>query len=479
MEARVAALESLVNSLTTQLSDSRRLSHAGEDFGRSAFGTDFMGYELDTGNTAWVLASTALVLFMTMPGLGLYYCGMVRVENVLTTVMQTLSITCLITVCWLAFGYSLSFGPANVNMHGNPYYGDSSRIWLQGMRYDSVHQLATTIPEPIFCVYQLTFAIITSALICGSFADRMKYWPMMLFMFLWHWIVYCPIAHWNWHPNGWLFKLGAIDFAGGNVVHIASGMAGLASVIIVGNRRGFLKKEFKPHNILLTFIGTGMLWVGWFGFNGGSALAADGRASNAILVTHICASTAALSWSIFECIWKRQATPTVLGMLSGAVSGLVIATPGSGFIDQTGAFVLGLLGGPFCFLGSQLKHYMGFDDALDAFGVHAIGGMFGGIGVAFFANNVVYHAYKGVYYAGLEVGGKQLAYQIAGILATGGWSFFASIVILVTIDKTIGLRVSAEDEDGGLDKSIHGETIVNVEGDKTVEMTTTTVAIEK
>lgn len=455
-EQKIATLETLVNSLM-----SNKLTSGGE--------RDLTATVFNDGDTAWMLTSTALVLFMTLPGLALFYSGMVRATNVLSTVMQIISIACLITVLWLWYGYSLSFAPASP-AHGNvgltrrpstPIYGDGSRLWLRGMHIDSAHQLAPTIPESVFCMYQLTFAIITPAVICGSFADRMKYVPMLVFMALWHTVVYCPIAHAVWHPDGFLYQAGVLDFAGGYVVEIASGISGIVSSIVIGNRRGFGKSRFEPHNILLTFMGTGMLWVGWFGFNAGSAVAANGRAGMALLVTHITGSVAALSWLATESYFRGQ--PSVLGMVSGAVAGLVCITPGAGFVDPVGAFFIGLIGGPLCYFGAQLKHYLGFDDALDAFGVHAIGGIVGSIATGFFATRAI-GGYDGVFYGSVEVGGNQLAMQLYGIVVTGGWSAFASWILLVAVDKTLGLRVSAEDEDTGLDSSYHGETIVHLTG---------------
>ena len=418
---------------------------------------------IDSGHTAWILVSCSLVLFMSLPGLALFYSGMVRVTNVLATVGQTFAIACIITLCWLFFGYSLSFGPAEQysSPEGTTIYGDASRLWLQGMDPESSHVLAPTIPEVVYCFYQLTFAIITAALICGSFADRMKFMPMCIFMILWHFTVYCPIAHANWHQNGFLFKAGIKDFAGGNVVHIASGISGLVSTYVVGNRRGFGKERFEPHNILLTFMGTCMLWVGWMSFNGGSALAADSRAGFAMLMTHIAASTCTVTWSITEMIYNKTTNPSVLGMVSGAVAGLVCITPACGFVNATGAFFIGFFGGPLCFLGCQLKHFLGYDDALDAFGVHGIGGIVGGIACGFFARDIYGLGYdEGVYYAGLKEGGKCLGIQIYGVVVSAGWAAFMSFILLVTIDRTIGLRVSAEDEDAGLDSSLHGESIL-------------------
>jgi ammonium transporter, Amt family len=409
---------------------------------------------IDSGDTAWMLTSTALVLFMTLPGLALYYSGMVRVKNVLATVMQTLSIAALITILWLCWGYSLAFAPtqpcidvrtpSSSNCAASALiYGDGSRLWLQGLTVTSTNQLAPTIPESVFCTYQLTFAIITAALICGSFADRMKFVPMLVFISVWHTIVYCPIAHSVWHPQGFLFKAGVLDYAGGNVVHISSGMAGLASTIVIGNRRGFGIERFAPHNILTTFTGMSMLWVGWFGFNAGSALAANGRAGYAMLVTQVATATAAYSWLLTE--WCIRKQPSLLGMVSGAITGLVAITPASGFVDVTGAFVIGLSCGLLTYWGAQLKHLCGYDDALDAFGVHAIAGALGGILTGFFAIASVGGS-DGVFYGSLEVGGHQLGVQLYAILVCGGWSFFASLAIFYVVDVTMGLRVSKEHE---------------------------------
>ena len=431
------------------------------------------------------LTSSALVLFMSVPGLALYYSGLVRQANVLTTAMQTLSICCFITFMWMAFGYSLAFAPTNpYRKTSTPIYGDGSRLWFRGMKYDTTHFNAPSVPEACYCMYQLTFALITPALICGSFADRMKYWPMVVFMCLWHIVVYCPIAHASWHPDGFLYQAGVLDFAGGNVVHIASGVAGLVSVAIVGNRRGFnnpLEKEnFSPNNIMTTFTGAMMLWVGWFGFNGCSGGTAGMVAGQAVLNTHVSACMGGLSWMLIEVIFAPDHLPKFLGMISGVISGLVAITPGAGFVDQNGALWTGVFAGSMCYFGAQLKHYLGYDDALDAFGVHAIGGIIGGISVGFFAtqhngggmpgkfaNAPGVNNRDGVYYSNMTHGGHQLAMQIYGIVVSVFWSAFASAILLLTIDKVTslisadgtGLRVSAEHEDTGLDASIHGESL--------------------
>lgn len=414
--------------------------------------------EFDTGDTSWQLGATSLVLFMTLPGLALYYAGMVRVTNVLATVMQVLSIACVISFLWMICGYSLAFGPANANVEGNSVFGDGSRIWFRGMSPHTAHQLAPTIPEPIFCAYQLTFAVVTPALIAGSFADRMKFFPMLLFIGLWHIIVYCPLCHSFWHPDGFLFKAHSLDYAGGNVVHISSGISGLVSAFMLGHRKGFGLEKFEPHNIIFSFMGACMLWVGWFGFNAGSAYAADGRASMALLVTHICAAMTSITWTAVE--WVQRGKPSVLGAISGAIGGLVCVTPGAGFVNPNGAFFIGLFGGPLCYFGCQLKHYFGFDDALDSFGVHAVGGVIGVIATGLFATAEI-GGYDGVFYSIDGHGWHRLAKQLFGMTFTIGWSAVGTYVVLKVIDLTVGLRVSAEDEIKGLDKALHGESLTN------------------
>jgi len=474
MDQTVAELQKLVVELSTKVASLEEHDRKLDVYvpGETAITA------LNDGDTAWMLTSTALVLFMTIPGLMLYYSGMVRSKNVLATVMQVFSIACLITVLWLAFGYSLSFGPALPLPYNrsSPVFGDESRFWLNGMHIDSYHQLAPTIPEAVFCVYQMTFAIITPALIVGSFADRMRYVPMLIFITLWHFCVYCPTAHSVWHPEGFLFKAQALDYAGGCVVHISSGVSGLVAAIVIGKRKGFGTTTFEPHNILLTAVGSSMLWVGWFGFNAGSAVSAGERACFALLTTQISTATAALTWMISERAVRGK--PSVLGMVSGAVAGLVAITPASGFVDQTGAFIIGLLAGPVCYFGAQLKNHLGYDDALDAFGVHAIGGIFGGIMTGFFATRYVAGfnsdgvGIDGVFYSDTHTGGTQLGKQIYGIVVTAGWAAFMSFIILKGIDMTIGLRVTDEQEDVGLDEALHKESIFGSEHGKRVPVST-------
>jgi Amt family ammonium transporter len=436
------------------------------------------------GDTSFMILSSAIVLLMTIPGLGLYYSGMVKVTNVLATVMQSFSITCLVTFLWLCFTYSLAFGNPDATKWTSPFIGDGERGWLLGIEPISTHRLAGSIPESVYCVFQLTFAIITAALICGSFADRMKYSSMLIFIGLWHVGVYCPIAHANWHPDGFLYQAGVMDFAGGNVVHISSGVAGLMSTIVVGNRHGFGKERFEPHNILLTFIGASMLWGGWFGFNAGSAINANAMAGQAALNTQIATACAALSWMTTEWIIKKK--PGVLGILSGSIAGLVAITPCCGWVDATGAFFIGLFAGPWCYAGAQIKHYAGYDDALDAFGVHATGGLLGAIMNGFMSNPRVWapyqtpqgydgngNAYVGYnnqkYYAGIiyhtystvdDTAGEQLWIQLYASCSCIVYSALASFTLLKAIDLTIGLRVTEEEEAAGLDSSLHGESIV-------------------
>jgi len=456
-EERISQLEALVAQLSQTVQQN---SNQGNGVVSRMLQNGGNGSQLNDGDTAWMLASSALVLFMTLPGLALYYSGMCRTKNVLTIVMQTFTITCIITFEWLCFGYSLTFGPSSPPVPGSNDYaviGSSDRMWLNGLTVNGSNYLAPTIPETVFCMFQLTFAIITAALISGSFAERMKYIPMMIFIAVWHLLVYCPVAHSVWHPTGFLFKAGALDYAGGDVVHICSGVSGLVAAIVLGKRKGFGKERFDPHNILVTFMGMAMLWVGWFGFNAGSAVSAGGRAGYAMLNTQIATALASMSWMVTDWYWNGQ--PSVLGMISGAVSGLVAITPACGYVDQTGAFIIGLIAGPICFFGAILKHYVGYDDALDAFGVHAIGGITGGIALGFFANPMITGTDAGVYYTGLHTGGHQLASQLYAIVVTIGWSAFMTFIILKAIDMTIGLRVSLEDEMAGLDYSIHGESI--------------------
>ncbi|AFQ47025.1 ammonium transporter [Burkholderia cepacia] len=404
--------------------------------------------KISAGDTAWMLTSTALVLFMTIPGLALFYAGMVRKKNVLATVMQSFAITAVITVLWTVVGYSLAFTP------GNGFIGGLSRAFLHGMTYVkgdkattlTVSHLATTIPESVYFVYQMTFAIITPALICGAFADRMKFSAMLVFMTLWSLIVYVPIAHMVWEPTGWLSTDGVLDFAGGTVVHINAGIAGLVSCLMLGKRVGFGRESMAPHNLVLTMIGGSMLWVGWFGFNAGSAVAADGRAGFAMLTTQVATACAALGWMFAE--WLSHGKPSVLGIVSGAVAGLVAITPAAGFVGVTGALVIGIAAGVVCFWSATwLKSKLGYDDSLDAFGVHGVGGILGALLTGVFAVK--------------DIGGADgsLLLQAKGVLITLVYSGVLSFVLLKLIDLTIGLRVTEEEEREGLDVVLHGEHV--------------------
>ncbi|SEI54390.1 ammonium transporter [Paraburkholderia diazotrophica] len=404
--------------------------------------------KLNSGDTAWMLTSTALVLFMTIPGLALFYAGMVRKKNVLATVMQSFAITCLVTVIWTVIGYSLAFTP------GGSFLGGFSRVMLHGMAFIkgdkattlTVSHLAPTIPESVYFVYQMTFAIITPALITGAFADRMKFSAMLIFMTLWSIIVYSPIAHMVWEPTGWLASAGILDFAGGTVVHINAGVAGLICCLVLGKRTGYGKDSMAPHNLVLTMIGGSMLWVGWFGFNAGSAVAADGRAGFAMLTTQVATAIAALGWMFAE--WIAKGKPSVLGIVSGAVAGLVAITPASGFVGVGGALAIGLIAGVVCFWSATwLKHKMGYDDSLDAFGVHCIGGIVGAILTGVFAVK--------------DIGGfdGSVILQLKGVLTTLVYSGVISFILLKIIDVTIGLRVTEEEEREGLDVILHGEHV--------------------
>jgi Amt family ammonium transporter len=403
--------------------------------------------DINSGDTAWMLTSTALVLMMTIPGLALFYAGMVRKKNVLATLMQSFAITCVVTILWWIVGYSLAFTPGRT-----PYLGGFSRLFLNGVAYQhdamtlTVSHLALTIPETVYAMFQATFAIITPALICGSFAERMKFSAMLWFMGIWLLVVYCPIAHWVWEPSGWLAVKGVLDFAGGTVVHINAGIAGLASALILGKRQGLGKEAMAPHNLTLTVVGASLLWVGWFGFNAGSAVASDGRAGMAFAATHIATAAAALAWMFTE--WVAKGKPSVLGIASGAVAGLVAITPASGYVGPNAAVIIGVAAGVLCFISStSVKRAFGYDDSLDAFGVHCIGGIVGALLTGALVSK--------------EISGSDSSVltQMWGVGATLIYGFIMSMIILKLIDVTIGLRVSADDEREGLDISQHGESI--------------------
>jgi len=402
--------------------------------------------KVNSGDTAWMLTSTALVLMMTVPGLALFYGGMVRKKNVLATLMQSFAITCLVTVLWWLVGYSLAFTPGSTR-----FLGGTNRLFMNGVVYMhdamklSVSHLGLTIPETVYAMFQATFAIITPALICGSFAERMKFSAMMWFMGIWLLVVYCPVAHWMWEPSGW-FAATQLDFAGGTVVHINAGIAGLATALMLGKRQGLGREIMAPHNLTLTVIGASLLWVGWFGFNAGSAVASDGRAGMAFAVTHIATATAALAWMFTE--WAVKGKPSVLGIASGAVAGLVAITPASGFVSPNSSVIIGIAAGVLCYIAStSVKKAFGYDDSLDAFGVHCIGGIVGALLTGALVSK--------------EISGADgsVLLQLRGVIATLVWSFVMSIVILKLIDLTIGLRVSSDEEREGLDISQHGESI--------------------
>jgi Amt family ammonium transporter len=401
--------------------------------------------KINSGDTAWMLASTALVLLMTIPGLALFYGGMVRKKNVLATVMQSFAITCLVTILWMVAGYSLAFMP------GSPYLGNLGRFLLNGMTFVagqklSVSHIAQNVPETVYMMFQMTFAIITPALICGAFADRMKFSAMLWFMGIWSIVVYSPIAHWVWEPSGWLAAKGVLDFAGGTVVHINAGIAGLAAAIALGKRTGYGKEAMPPHNLTFTVIGASLLWVGWFGFNAGSAVAADGRAGMAMAVTQIATAAAALAWMFAE--WLTKGKPSVLGIASGAVAGLVAITPASGFVAPIPAVIIGIAAGVGCFYAAtSVKKMFGYDDSLDAFGVHCIGGIIGALLTGAFVSKEI---------SGME---GSVLIQCWGVGATLIYGFIVSFIILKVIDMTIGLRVTEEQEREGLDVALHGEHV--------------------
>ncbi len=403
---------------------------------------------INSGDNAWMLTSTALVLMMTIPGLALFYGGMVRKKNVLATLMQSFAITCLVTVLWMIVGYSLAF------TSGSGFIGGLSRFFLSGMGLDSANSLAPTIPETTYMTFQMTFAIITPALIVGSFADRMKFSALLVFMGAWLLAVYAPIAHMVWGPGGWLGGDGVLDYAGGTVVHINAGVAGLVSALVLGKRVGYGKEPMPPHNLVLTMIGASLLWVGWFGFNAGSAVAASDRAGMAMAATQIATAAAALGWMFAE--WIARGKPTILGITSGAVAGLVAITPASGFVGPTGALVIGIAAGVVCFWTAvYMKEMIGYDDSLDAFGVHAIGGILGALLTGVFAVKAI-GGTAGV----LEGNPGQFLIQLKGVAITIVYDAVVTFVILKIVDMIIGLRVTEEQEREGLDISLHGEQVL-------------------
>ena len=421
--------------------------------------------QIDSGDTAWMLTSTALVLLMTIPGLALFYAGMVRKKNILATMMQSFTICCLVTLVWVIAGYSIAF------TNGNAYMGDFSRFLLNGIGSHITKgadipftlgagtdaEAVQTIPETVYMMYQMTFAIITPALIAGAFADRMKFSAMCIFMTLWSLLVYSPIAHWVWAPTGWAAALGVLDFAGGTVVHINAGIAGLMCALVLGKRVGYGTDNMAPYNLSLAVIGASLLWVGWFGFNAGSAVAANGRAGMAMAVTQIATAAAAMAWMFAE--WITKGKPSVLGAISGAVAGLVAITPASGFVLPGSAIIIGVAAGAICFWAATgLKHMLGYDDSLDAFGVHGIGGIIGALltGVLSFGPLSATDASPD----GSPGGLAQLKLQAIGVVSTLVYSGVMTLILLFVTKALVGLRVTPEEEREGLDIVLHGEQIL-------------------
>ena len=409
--------------------------------------------KFDSGDTAWMLTSSALVLMMTIPGLALFYGGMVRKKNVLATLAQSFGATCIITVLWMVIGYSLSF-TSNANSWTNQFIGSFDQFLLGKMTVNAVSPLATTIPETVYMFFQMTFAIITPALIAGALADRMKFSAFMWFMALWLLLVYCPIAHWVW-GGGWLGTLGALDFAGGTVVHLNAGTAALVTCLMLGKRIGLKSESMAPHNLVLSVIGASLLWVGWFGFNAGSATAANVNAGMAAVATQVATAAAALAWTAAE--WIIAKKPSVLGMISGAVAGLVAITPASGYVDPKAALLIGFAAGFVCYFSAVwVKRWIGYDDALDAWGVHGVGGALGAILTGVFASHAINSSAKGWLADG---NGHQMLLQFYDVAATFLYCAIVTFLILKVLDLTLGLRVSREDEIEGLDFTLHGETV--------------------
>jgi Amt family ammonium transporter len=406
---------------------------------------------LNGADTAWMLTATALVLFMTLPGLALFYGGLVRTKNVLSVLMQCFVIACLVSVLWVLYAYSLAFGP------GGDYVGGLSKFFMNGVTEDA---LWGTIPESVFATYQLTFAIITPALVVGAFAERLKFTSMLLFSALWLTLVYAPIAHWVWAADGWLFKKGLLDFAGGTVVHTTCGVAALICALMIGPRGGFPGTPMMPHNMTMAVTGAGMLWVGWFGFNAGSAVAANANAGMAMLVTHTSAAVGAFAWML--CEWIRFGKPSVLGVATGMVAGLATITPASGYVGPGGAVVIGLSAGVLCFLATHLmKRTFKVDDSLDVFPVHGVGGMLGTLLAGVFAAGTL-GVFSGQGYAEGMAMGSQVAVQLIGILAVAAYTAVMTAILLKILDITLGLRVSAEEETTGLDLVLHDERGYNL-----------------
>ena len=400
---------------------------------------------VDSGDTAWILTSTALVLFMTLPGLALFYGGLVRAKNVLSVLMQCFVIACVVSILWVVYGYSLSFGDGGSM---NSWIGGLDNAFLANVTRDS---LSGTLPESVFVMFQMTFAIITPALIIGGFAERMKFSAMLIFSVLWVSVVYFPVCHWVW-GGGWLAEKGLLDFAGGTVVHITAGVAALVAAMVLGNRNGFQTAAMMPHNMTMTVTGAGMLWVGWFGFNGGSAVAANGDAGMAMLVTHVSAACGAMTWAALE--WLKYGKPSALGTVTGMVAGLGTITPASGYVGPMGALIIGLSAGTVCFYATAfLKQKLKIDDSLDVFPVHGVGGILGTL----LAGVFIATGLGGVGYAEGMTMGSQLGVQLTGVIATIVFTAVATYAILKLVDVLVGLRVTDEQETQGLDISQHEE----------------------
>ena len=408
---------------------------------------EMVGFDaINAADTAWVMVSAALVLLMTLPGVALFYAGMVRHKNVVNTLAAVLGAACVVSVVWFAVGYSLAFTP------GSGWIGNVQRLGFSGMHYDlaaqtlSVSHIAPHIPEAAYAMFQLTFAIITAALIVGALVERMRFGALMLFMALWSLLVYVPVAHWVWEPAGWLARMGALDFAGGTVVHVNSGAAGLACAFYLGKRYGYGRESFQPYNLGWTMMGACLLWVGWFGFNGGSALAADGRAALAMAVTHVAAAGGALGWMAGELLLRRRAS--LLGLCSGLVAGLVAVTPAAGFVSLGGGMLIGLIAGLVCYWGATgFKRWLGADDSLDVFGVHGLGGIVGSILTGLLASATISGAQG------------NLLVQAVGVMAVAAFSFVATCVLMWLTDRIVPVRVELQDEQQGLDIALHREHV--------------------
>ena len=410
---------------------------------------------IDFGNTAWMIVATALVMLMTIPGLALFYGGLVRQKNVLNILMQCFILTAAITLEWVFFGYSLSFGSSTGALA--PFIGGFDWAFLNGIGINDVSpyyisQATARIPHLSFVLFQCMFAVITPALIIGAYAERIKFKGFLIFSILWAIFVYNPVAHWVWSADGWLFKLGALDFAGGTVVHINAGIAALVMTLMIGSRRNYNNHPTAPHNIPLVVIGAALLWFGWFGFNAGSGLAADGLAISAFLATHVATATAAFTWVILD--WMRNGKPTVIGICTGAVAGLVAITPAAGFVGVLGAVVIGVIVAIVCFfMVSVVKHKFGYDDSLDAFGVHGIGGILGALLTGFLATPAIQSSYSGLFYGNP----KQLWIQLIATVTTIVFSGVMTFILFKIVDKTVGIRATQKEEIAGLDITQHNE----------------------